>query len=134
VQFNWKAALAEKANQVLLSVVAEANRPGQPFRMHVYYIPEASWKASTLQWNNAPGWDGEHLRMKKVGTAVHVAGEWGIDKAGNYTLDITEIIKKYNAGKGTFVLLRETRQLGDDEDKGRVVRISTLPHLQFVHP
>lgn len=53
-------------------------------------------------------------------------------------LDVTDLVKKH-AGKGiTFVLVRETRQLGDDEDKGRKVMIASLegnsaPELIFLN-
>ena len=65
--------------------------------------------------------------IKEVGQKAFVAGELAFtNQTQDHMLDVTDLVKKH-AGKGiTFVLVRETRQLGDDEDKGNKVFIKTI--------
>jgi hypothetical protein len=53
-------------------------------------------------------------------------------------LDVTDLLRKHCTNGITFVLVRETRQSGDDEDKGREVIISAkesenIPVLHLWH-
>ena len=66
-----------------------------------------------------------------------MAGELGLtNESSQYMLDVTELVNKH-ADKGiTFVVVRETRQLGDDADKGRKAIINSMesekgPKLHF---
>jgi len=81
--------------------------------------------------------DSKEALIKDVGQKAFVAGEVAFNNHfENHKLDVTDLIKKH-AGKGiTFVLVRETRQLGDDDDKGREVWIGSSkgryqPTLEF---
>jgi hypothetical protein len=136
----------ENAQRIVLSVngkVSPLNPPtGEikndvPYRLHVYGIPSEKWDQQKLNWNNALLLDSEEALIKEVGQKAFVAGEIAFkNKIEDHKLDVTDIIKKH-AGSGiTFVFVRETRQLGDEEDKGREVMISSLettkkPTLEF---
>jgi hypothetical protein len=86
----------------------------------VYGIPNTRWNAASLRWQNAPLLDGKEALIKEVGQKAFVAGELAFTgTAADHWLDVTELVKKHTASDLTFVLVRETRQLGDDEDKGR---------------
>jgi hypothetical protein len=109
----------------------------EPYRLHVYGIPSEKWDQQKLNWNNALLLDSKEALIKEVGQKAFVAGEIAFNnRLENHKLDVTDLIKKH-AGKGiTFVLVRETRQLGDDDDKGREVMISSrestkMPTLEF---
>lgn len=110
----------------------------KPYRLHVYAIPQQkSWDQKKVNWNNALFLDSKEALVKSVGNDVFIAGEIAFDLKEKYHyLDVTDIIKKYGDDGLTFVLVRETRQLGDDEDKGRKVLLSssesaTKPKLQI---
>lgn len=62
-----------------------------------------------------------------MGQKAFVAGELAFTNLQqDHMLDVTDLVKRHG-GKGiTFVLVRETRQLGDDEDKNRKVMIGAL--------
>ncbi len=90
-----------------------------------------------MHWNNALLLDSKEALIKEVGQKAFVAGELAfINQQQDHMLDVTDLVKKH-AGNGiTFVLVRETRQLGDDEDKGKKVMISSgestkKPTLEF---
>lgn len=122
---------------VMLAVNGKADKGNEPYRLHVYGIPSKKWDEKKLNWNNAPLLDSKEALIKDVGQKAFVAGEIAFNtKQQDHMLDVTDLVKK-NSGKGiTFVLVRETRQLGDDDDKGREVWISSSkgryqPTLEF---
>ena len=97
-----------------------------PYRLHVYAIPAAQWNEKSITWNNAPLLDSKEALLKNVGQKAFVAGEMAFTQtAADHYIDVTELLQKYGAQKLTFVLVRETRQLGDDEDKNVQVFISS---------
>jgi hypothetical protein len=60
-----------------------------------------------------------------VGQKAFVAGEIAFtNKEAMHWLDVTELVKRHAREGISFVLVRETRQLGDDEDKGFKVFIT----------
>jgi hypothetical protein len=99
----------------------------EPYRLHVYGIPSEKWDEQKLNWNNAPLLDKNEALINEVGQKAFVAGELAFtNQQQDHMLDVTDLVKKH-AGNGiTFVLVRETRQLGDDEDKGKKVMIGSL--------
>jgi hypothetical protein len=99
----------------------------EPYRLHVYGIPSEKWDQKKLHWNNALLLDSKEALIKEVGQKAFVAGELAFtNQQQDHMLDVTDLVKKH-AGNGiTFVLVRETRQLGDDEDKGKKVIIGSL--------
>jgi hypothetical protein len=115
-----------KSERVLLKVNGFTDKKGAPFRLHVYGIPSSKWDQQKLNWSNALLLDSKEALIKEVGQKAFVAGELAFtDQRKDHMLDVTDIIKKH-AGKGiTFVLVRETRQLGDDEDKGKKVVVGS---------
>lgn len=115
-----------KIKKVLLNVSGMVDSGTETFRLHVYAIPSETIKESKLNWKNAPHLDDQEALIENVGKPVKVAGEiaFTTNKKAHY-LDVTNIILENPSEDITFVLLRETRQLGDDEDKGRAVIIES---------
>jgi hypothetical protein len=96
------------------------------FRFHVYAIPSANFDQNQINWKNAPQLDAKEALITQVGQKAFVAGELAFDSKEKYHyLDVTSLMKKHRNKDMTFVLVRETRQLGDDEDKGREVIINS---------
>lgn len=132
--------LAKQPNntqRVVLTVNGNVDKGGTPYRLHVYAIPSYKLDGGKLTWKNAPLLHSKEALLKEVGQKAFVAGEVAFTTKGqDHMLDVTELVKK-GAAKGiTFVFIRETRQLGDDEDKGRSVIINssesaTKPKLHF---
>ena len=92
--------------------------------MHVYGIPDAQWNQQSIHWANAPLLDAREALIREVGQKAFVAGEIGfMDQQEDHMLDVTDLVKKHGKTGLSFAFIRETRQLGDDEDKGRQVRI-----------
>ncbi|TDG36007.1 DNRLRE domain-containing protein [Pedobacter changchengzhani] len=116
----------DHTKRAFLTVNGSVSILDRPFRIHVYAIPNTNWKENELTWLNAPLLDGKEALLKAVGTKAFVAGELAFTKTKeNQTLDVTDILKKHVNTSVTFVLIRETRQMGDDEDKGRELSISS---------
>jgi hypothetical protein len=115
------------AQRMVLTVNGKVDKGTNPYRLHVYAIPSQKWDEQKLNWNNAPLLDSKEALVKEVGQKAFVAGEIAFTtNQQDHMLDVTDVIKKH-AGKGiTFVFVREIRQLGDDEDKGRAVIISSM--------
>ena len=103
------------------------DKKDNPFRLHVYGIPTSKWSQQKLNWNNAPLLDNKEALIEQVGQKAFVAGEFAFtNQQQNHMLDVTDLVKKHT-GKGiTFVLIRETRQLGDDEDKDKKVMVNSI--------
>jgi len=126
LSFDLSAIAVSKTQKVLLKVNGYTNKTESPFRLHVYGIPGATWNEQTLNWNNAPLLDKTEALIQEVGQKAFVAGELAFtNKSENHYLDVTEQLKKHAGKNITFVLVRETRQLGDDEDKNKQVLIQS---------
>ncbi len=126
IWFDLSKSVSLKSQRILFKVSGYTDKTDAPFRLHVYGIPTVKWDQQKLNWANAPLLDSKEALIKEVGQKAFVAGELAFNiKQQDHLLDVTELVKKH-AGKGiTFVLVRETRQLGDDEDKGKKVMISS---------
>lgn len=124
LSFDFTGLNLATAKKLCLKVHGYTDRTDAPFRLHVYGIPDVDWKADKINWNNAPLLDDKEALVQEVGTKAFVAGELAFTtEAKGHMLDVTELMKKHAGKKITFVLVRETRQLGDDEDKGKKVMI-----------
>ena len=122
----------------VFAISGHVDAGNKPYRLHVYAIPQKKiWDQKNINWNNAILLDSKEALVKSVGTDAFIAGEIAFDLKEKYHyLDVTDILKKHGDDGLTFVLVRETRQLGDDEDKGRKVILSssesiTKPKLQI---
>lgn len=129
--FNTVAVQPKNVKKAVFAVSGRVDKDSRPYRLHVYAIPQKKLlQRSGLTWNNAPFLDNKEALIKNVGTDVFVAGEIAFTRTGQYHyLDVTDILKKHHDSNITFVLVRETRQLGDDEDKGRRVSLA-LPTVK----
>lgn len=127
MHFNTASINATSTAQVLLKINGYTDKRPEPYRLHVYAIPGETWKQNELFWNNAPLLDKSEAWLHGVGTKSFVAGEIAFShKPEDHYLDVSDIIKKHPAADYTFVVIRETRQIGDDEDKGKSVFISSF--------
>ncbi|MEO6915427.1 MAG: discoidin domain-containing protein [Chitinophagaceae bacterium] len=120
----------QNARKIIFHVKGRFEKGTTPFRLHVYAILGANW-TNDLTWNTAPQLDSKEALIKDVGQKAFVAGEIAFTgMETDHMLDVTDLLKKHADKNTTFVLVRETRQLGDDEDKGRRVIISAS-HLEI---
>ncbi|MEJ5993754.1 discoidin domain-containing protein [Pedobacter sp. Du54] len=126
VHFNLAAGKQAAIKRTILAVSGHVDVGTKPYRLHVYGIPQQkAFDQNKLTWNTAPLLDSKEALIHKVGSAAFVAGEIAFNTTEKYHyLDVTDILKKYTNEGITFVFVRETRQLGDDEDKGRKVILS----------
>ncbi len=116
----------ENIKKVLLNVTGKVDKGDNPFRLHVYAIPSEKINENTISWENAPYLNAKEALIEQVGTAVKVAGEIAFSTTEKkHYLDVTDVVLKNSSEAITFILVRETRQLGDDEDKGRMVIIKS---------
>lgn len=116
----------ENIKKVLLNVTGKVDKGDNPFRLHVYAIPSEKINENTISWGNAPYLNAKEALIEQVGTAVKVAGEIAFSTTEKkHYLDVTDVVLKNNSEAITFILVRETRQLGDDRDKGRTVIIKS---------
>jgi hypothetical protein len=127
IYFDLTQQPAREAHRIVLNVNGYTGNGNRPYRLHIYGIPSIKWDQKKLNWTNTPMLDDKEALIKEVGQKAFVAGELAFStRPQNHMLDVTDLVKKHG-GKGiTFVLVRETRQLGDDEDKGREVIIHSL--------
>lgn len=137
VWFDLSNISVAKAQKAILKLNGYTDKTGAPYRLHVYGIPSDKWDQQKLSWGNALLLDSKEALINEVGQKAFVAGELAFTgDAKEHMLDVTALVKNHG-GKGiTFVLIRETRQLGDDEDKGYKVFIqssetSNRPELIF---
>lgn len=115
------------SKRVVLKVNGSVTDTKGIFRLHVYAIPGKGLNAQTLTWKNAPLLDAKEALIHHVGQQAYVAGELAFDsKMSAHELDVTDLIKKHATDHITFVFVRETRELGDDSDKGRIVKIASM--------
>lgn len=115
----------ENINAALLQINGNSSKK-EPYRFHVYAIDNSDWDENSINWNNAPNLDREQMRITQVGNSAHVAGELVVNKTSSYhSLDVTKLIRKYKNKEITFVIIREVRQLGDDNDNGKTCNFDT---------
>lgn len=127
IHFDLSGKKLSQAKKIIVGLSGKTAQAGKPFRLHVYGIPSAGWAQQELNWSNAPLLDKKEALIKGVGENAFVAGELVFNAEEQYQqLDITDMVKKYVKAGLTLVLVRETRQLGDDEDKGKKVWISSM--------
>jgi hypothetical protein len=127
IDFKVPEAKISDAKRIILSVNGKVDKGTAPFRLHVYGIPGKAWEQQKLTWANAPLLDSKEALINGVGQLAFIAGELAFDNKNRYhSLDVTEMIKKHVKDHVTFVFVRETRQLGDDSDKGRQVLIGSM--------
>ena len=139
IHFDLPEKSSGELKRAVLSVSGYTDTGTRPFRFHVYGIPSEKWEEKKLNWTNAPLLDSREALVKKVGREAFVAGELAFGKEpGVHMLDVTDLLRNHCTNGITFVLVRETRQSGDDEDKGREVVISSresdnIPVLHLWH-
>jgi hypothetical protein len=127
----------ESVKKVLFNITGKVDGGEKPFRCHVYAIPSKKINERLLNWDNASHLDVSEALLHDVGDLVKVVGEIAFSNIEkNHYLDVTAVILNNYAEEITFVLIRETRQLGDDEDKGRTLIIKSkesnkAPSLDF---
>jgi hypothetical protein len=127
IWFDLSGHALSSSQRILLKVNGHTDKKEGPFRLHVYGIPSEKWDQQKLNWINAPLLDSREALIKEVGRKAFVAGEMAFgSQPEDHMLDVTDLVKKHAAAGITFVLVRETRQLGDDEDKGKKVIIGSL--------
>lgn len=124
--FDLTQKPVQSAARIFLTVNGFTKDGDRPYRLHVYGIPTGKWDQQKLNWNNFPLLDSKEALIKEVGRKAFVAGEIAFTSSPkNHSLDVTDLVKMHGAKGISFVLVRETRQLGDDEDKGREVIINS---------
>ncbi|MEJ7691860.1 discoidin domain-containing protein [Daejeonella sp.] len=112
-------------SRALLKVNGRNATDTATMRFHVYAVPGAKWDEKGINWSNAPQLNNEGF-IKEVGRTAFVAGELAFNSTKmDHYLDVTDILKNHPAESYTFIMVRETRQMGDDEDKGRTISISS---------
>jgi len=113
-------------SKVLLKINGHNSTDTSFVRYHVYGITSTNWDEQKLTWHNAPQLDSKEAFIKEVGQKAFIAGEIAMnDIKTDHYLDVTDLIKNHADKSITFALVRETRQLGDDEDKGKTIVISS---------
>jgi hypothetical protein len=123
LNFNLNAD-AKNAKQLVLAVNGKASTDNT-FRIHVYAIPNQTFDENKINWDSAPLLDKTEALLTQVGTKAFIAGELSFDGTEKtHYLDVTEVMKNHPANNYTFVLVRETRHAGDDEDKNRTITIN----------
>lgn len=137
IYFKLPGIQTEKIKRAILSVSGCVDKDDRPFRLHVYGVPSGSFDQQKLNWLNVAHLDKKEALVKDIGRQVFVAGELAFDlKEKFHHLDVTGLLKRHPSKDMSFILVRETRQLGDDEDKGRTVMIHSaengkMPVLEF---
>ena len=120
IHFNIPKNADSNTQRVVLDVSGYVTSGDEPFRAHVYGIPTDGWNQKKITWTTAPLLDDKEALINEVGQKAYVAGEMVFDaQLKNHILDVTHLVNNHAKRGITFVLVRETRQLGDDGDKGR---------------
>ncbi len=120
-----------KGERAFLKIVGKNETDDQIFLTHVYAIAAQEINEEKLTWENAPLLDSRESLLKSVGSKASIVGEIAFD--GNekeHILDVTKILMDKPAKPVTFVIIRETRQMGDDLDKEKKVTISSRESAQ----
>ncbi|WP_256013856.1 discoidin domain-containing protein [Desertivirga xinjiangensis] len=127
IYFDMSPSQIAASKKIVLGVNGQNDGGERPYRLHVYGIPSQFFNLKELSETRAPLLDVQQALISEVGRKAFVAGELAFDSVAKYHhLDVTDMLKKH-AGEGVaFVFIRETRQLGDDEDKGRKVFLNSL--------
>jgi hypothetical protein len=126
IRFDLAAKKLTNAKRILLKVNGSNATDDSVFRFHVYGMPANQWKPQTINWNNAPQLDKKEALITEVGQKAYVAGELAMKhQPKDHYLDVTQLVKAHAGKSITFALIRETRQLGDDYDKGKTIIISS---------
>jgi hypothetical protein len=127
LQFNLTGQDQKEVKLALLELKGKVNEGKERFRIHVYAFASDKIDPKILDWQNAPYLDSKEALIKKVGLDVAMAGELSFSETDElHRLDVTKIVNKNKGRHLTFVLIRETRQLGDDSDKNRSLIIKSL--------
>jgi hypothetical protein len=126
IRFNLEGKNLVNAKRILLKVNGCNPTDDSVFRFHVYGMPAEEWKSQKINWNNAPLLDKKEALITEVGQKAYVAGELAMThQQKDHYLDVTQLVKAHAGKSITFVLVRETRQLGDDSDKGKKVIVNS---------
>ena len=130
VRFDLPAG-TENRKRVLLKLNGYNETDTSNFRFHVYAIPGAVWTPEDITWNNAPQLDKKEALITEVGQKSFMAGEVAFNhtKKDHY-IDVTDVLAKHAGNTVTFALVRETRYMSDDEDKGKKVFIASADAVQ----
>lgn len=127
IHFDVNKIQLKGLKRAILEVNGKVDKDNRPYRLHVYAIPTDKDLKENTTWNNALLLDSKEALIKKVGNEAFVAGQIAFDLTNtSHYLDVTDILNKHVKTGVEFVFARETRQLGDDEDKGRQVLINTI--------
>ena len=131
IRFNTAGINLAKARRIVLKVYGSNVTDTSLFRFHVYGMAAGDWKQQQISWQTAPQLDTREALITQVGRKAYIAGELSMNAGPkDHYLDVTQLVKAHAGSSITFALVRETRQLGDDEDKGKKVVIgsSESPH------
>ena len=105
----------------LLNVNGYVDSGDKTMQLHVYAYYTNKQIPDYLSWDKAPYLNKEEALIEKLGKDIFIVGQLSFDKtAKDHQLDISKFINKSKKGM-TFILVRETRQMGDYADKGRTV-------------
>ncbi|HVW61306.1 MAG TPA: discoidin domain-containing protein [Puia sp.] len=127
IRFDLTGGNIARASCILLKVYGSNITDTAVFRFHVFGMPANQWSQEKITWRTAPQLDAKEALIREVGQKAFVAGELAMDHTARvHYLDVTDLVKKHGGQSITFALVRETRQLGDDVDKGRTVVIDAL--------
>lgn len=126
IRFDLSGRNMSAARRILLKVHGHNAADTAIFRFHVYGMPADEWDQQKITWRTAPQLDDREALIKEVGQKAFVAGEMAMKGTWqDHYLDVTDLVKRHGAKSVTFALVRETRQMGDDGDKGKKVVISS---------
>lgn len=125
IKFDLSKVGKKEINTALLKVCGNSSAKSL-YRFHVYALDNNVWDEETLNWENAPNLDKEQVRITDVGNTARVVGEMVVNKNASYhQLDVTALVRNCEKTEITFVLIRELRHLGDDDDNSKVCFFGT---------
>jgi len=126
IRFDLSGKNLSKAGHILFKIYGCNSTDDSIFRFHVYGIVSNKWDQNMITWNNAPQLDKKEALIMNVGQKSFIAGEVAMNHTAKaHYLDVTQLIKKHGGKSITFALVRETRQLGDDSDKGKEIILAS---------
>ena len=110
----------------LLGINGFVDKEENSMRIHVYGFPSKNPTCEKVSWENAPFLDSKEALIHQVGQELFFAGQIPFNTNQTYHyLDVTRHAGKCPDGI-TFILVRETRHMGDYGDKGRNVVVSNV--------
>lgn len=125
LKFDISKINISQSQKIIFSVNGKSSKDSI-FRFHVYALPDVSWDEDKINWKNAPLLDNREALLTKIADNAFIAGELAFNENSVYHhLDVTDVIKKHPGKNITFVLIRESREMGDETDKGRTVMIQS---------